>query len=51
MRWWFGLRPAEMGEKGMDILLALKHGQSVKPVTYVGLDEVTKANAAEFGKP
>ncbi len=45
-----GQRPSEMGQQAMDILLALKQGQSVKPITYVGLDEVTKANAADFGK-
>ncbi len=45
-----GQRPSAMGEKAMEVLLALKQGESVKPVTYVGLDEVTKANAAEFAK-
>ena len=45
-----GQRPSEMGQEAMDILLALKQGKSVKPITYVGLDEVTKANAADFGK-
>ena len=45
-----GQRPAEMGEKAMEILLALKKGQSVPPITYVGLDEVTKANAAKFAQ-
>jgi len=43
-----GQRPYEMGEKAMDILLALKKGQTVPPITYVGLDVVTKANAAKF---
>jgi ABC-type sugar transport system substrate-binding protein len=32
------------------MLLALKKGQAVPPVTYVGLDVVTKANAAQFLK-
>ncbi len=45
-----GQRPAEMGGKAMDILLALKKGQSVQTITYVGLDEVTKANAAKFAQ-
>ena len=45
-----GQRPFEMGEKAMDMLLALKKGQAVAPVTYVGLDVVTKANAAQFLK-
>jgi len=45
-----GQRPFEMGEKAMDMLLALKKGQTVPPVTYVGLDVVTKANAAQFLK-
>jgi ribose transport system substrate-binding protein len=45
-----GQRPFEMGEKAMDMLLALKKGQTVPPVTYVGLDIVTKANAAQFLK-
>ncbi len=45
-----GQRPFEMGEKAMDMLLALKKGQAVTPVTYVGLDVVTKANAAQFLK-
>ena len=45
-----GQRPFEMGEKAMDMLLALKKGQKVPPVTYVGLDIVTKANAAQFLK-
>jgi len=45
-----GQRPFEMGEKAMDMLLALKKGQAVAPITYVGLDIVTKANAAQFLK-
>ncbi|MBV9537415.1 MAG: sugar-binding protein, partial [Acidisphaera sp.] len=45
-----GQRPYEMGEKAMDLLLALKQGQKVQPVTYVGLDVVTKDNAAQFLK-
>lgn len=45
-----GQRPFEMGEKAMDMLLALKKGQAVAPINYVGLDIVTKANAAQFLK-
>ncbi len=45
-----GQRPFEMGEKAMDMLAALKKGQTVPPVTYVGLDIVTKDNAAQFLK-
>jgi len=45
-----GQRPFEMGEKAMDMLLALKKGQTIPPITYVGLDVVTKANAAQFLK-
>ena len=45
-----GQRPAEMGERAMDMLLALKRGQPVPPITYVGLDVVTKENAASFLK-
>ena len=43
-----GQRPTEMGAKAMDILLALKKGQGVPAINYVGLDEVTKANVAQF---
>jgi ribose transport system substrate-binding protein len=45
-----GQRPFEMGEKAMDILLALKKGEKAQTVTYAGLDEVTKANVAQFTK-
>lgn len=45
-----GQRPYEMGEKAMDMLLALKKGQAVPVINYVGLDVVTKANAAQFLK-
>lgn len=45
-----GQRPAEMGAKAMDILLALHEGKQVPKVTYVGLDVVTKQNAAQFLK-
>ena len=45
-----GQRPYEMGEKAMDMLLALKKGQTVPVINYVGLDVVTKANAAKFLK-
>jgi ribose transport system substrate-binding protein len=43
-----GQRPYEMGEKAMDMLLALKKGQKVPVINYVGLDVVTKDNAAQF---
>jgi ribose transport system substrate-binding protein len=39
-----GQRPYEMGQKAMDILLALKTGKTVPTVTYAGLDDVTKDN-------
>jgi ribose transport system substrate-binding protein len=45
-----GQRPYEMGEKAMDILLALKKGQKVPVMNYVGLDVVTKDNAAQLLK-
>ncbi len=45
-----GQRPFEMGEKAMDMLLALKGGKDVPKITYVGLDVVTKENAAPFLK-
>ena len=43
-----GQRPAEMGQKAMDILLALKKGQKVAAVNMVGLDVVTKDNVGKF---
>jgi ribose transport system substrate-binding protein len=45
-----GQRPYEMGEKAMDILLALKQGKPVPKITYVGLDLVTKDNVGQFLK-
>ena len=45
-----GQRPYEMGEKAMDVLLKLKKGEKVDPVTIVGLDVVTKANVDKFLK-
>ena len=45
-----GQRPGEMGAKAMDLLLALRQGKPVPAVTYVGLDVVTKENAAQFLK-
>lgn len=45
-----GQRPAEMGAKAMDILLALHKGQSVPKITYVGLDVVTPQNVGQFRK-
>jgi ribose transport system substrate-binding protein len=46
-----GQQPFQMGQKAMDILLALKKGQKPQVVTYVGLDEVTKANVEKFLQP
>lgn len=43
-----GQRPYEMGEKAMDILLALKEGKEVPTITYAGLDLVDKANVDKF---
>lgn len=45
-----GQRPFEMGEKAMDMLVALKKGETVPKITYVGLDVVTKDNDAAFLK-
>jgi ribose transport system substrate-binding protein len=45
-----GQRPYEMGEKAMDMLLALKKGEKIPVINYVGLDVITKANAAQFLK-
>lgn len=45
-----GQKPYEMGEKAMDMLMALKKGEKVQTINYVGLDVVTKANAASFLK-
>jgi ribose transport system substrate-binding protein len=46
-----GQRPYEMGEKAMDILLKLKKGEKVPPVTIAGLDVVTKDNVDKFLSP
>jgi ribose transport system substrate-binding protein len=46
-----GQRPFEMGEKAIDIMLALKKGQAQPVTTYAGLDEVTKENVGRFVKP
>ena len=43
-----GQRPYEMGEKAMDILMALKKGEKVPTVTKAGLDIVTKDNVDKF---
>ena len=43
-----GQRPYEMGQKAMDVLLALKKGQTPPVITYAGLDEVTTANVADY---
>jgi len=45
-----GQRPFEMGEKAIEIMLALKKGQTQPVTTYAGLDEVTKDNVADFIK-
>jgi ribose transport system substrate-binding protein len=46
-----GQRPFEMGQKAIDIMLALKKGEKQPVTTYAGLDEVTKDNAAKFLVP
>ncbi len=46
-----GQRPYEMGEKAMDILLALKEGKKVPVINMVGLDVVTKDNVDKFLNP
>ena len=43
-----GQRPFEMGQKAIDIMLALKKGETQPVTTYAGLDEVTKDNVAKF---
>jgi ribose transport system substrate-binding protein len=45
-----GQRPFEMGEKSMDILLAIKKGEKVPEIVYTGLDLVTKDNVAKMLK-
>ena len=45
-----GQRPFEMGEKSMDILLAIKKGEKVPEIVYTGLDLVTKDNVAHMLK-
>jgi hypothetical protein len=45
-----GQRPFEMGEKAMDILLAIKKGEKVPEIVYTGLDLVTKENVAQLLK-
>jgi ribose transport system substrate-binding protein len=45
-----GQRPFEMGEKAMDILLAIKKGEKVPEIVYTGLDLVTKDNVAQLLK-
>jgi ribose transport system substrate-binding protein len=45
-----GQRPFEMGEKSMDVLLAIKKGEKVPEIVYTGLDLVTKDNAAKMLK-
>ena len=43
-----GQRPFEMGEKSMDILLAIKKGEKVPEIIYTSLDRVTKDNVAQM---
>lgn len=43
-----GQRPYEMGEKAMDMLLALKKGGKVDDIVYAGIDVVTKDNVAKM---
>jgi ribose transport system substrate-binding protein len=45
-----GQRPFEMGEKAMDVLLALYDGKPVQEIIYTGVDRVTKANVGNFLK-
>jgi ribose transport system substrate-binding protein len=45
-----GQRPFEMGEKSMDVLLAIKKGEKVPEIVYTGLDLVTKDNVAQMLK-
>jgi ribose transport system substrate-binding protein len=45
-----GQRPYEMGQKAMDILLALKEGKPVEEITYAGLDIVTPKNVDQMMK-
>ncbi|WP_108519746.1 sugar-binding protein [Bradyrhizobium algeriense] len=45
-----GQRPFEMGEKSMDILLAIKKGGKVPEIVHTGLDLVTKDNVAQMLK-
>jgi ribose transport system substrate-binding protein len=45
-----GQRPFEMGQKAIDMLLALKKGEKIPVINYVGLDVITKDNAAQFLK-
>ncbi len=45
-----GQRPYEMGQKAMDILLALKEGKPVEEITYAGLDIVTPENVDQMMK-
>ena len=45
-----GQRPFEMGEKAMDVLLAIKKGEKVPEIVYTGLDLVTKDNVGQLLK-
>ncbi|KJC36665.1 sugar ABC transporter substrate-binding protein [Bradyrhizobium sp. LTSP885] len=45
-----GQRPFEMGEKAMDVLLAIKKGEKVPEIIYTGLDLVTKDNVGQLLK-
>jgi len=46
-----GQRPYEMGQKAIDIMLALKQGKPVPVITHSGLDVVTRSNVDQFLKP
>jgi ribose transport system substrate-binding protein len=45
-----GQRPFEMGEKSMDVLLAIKKSEKVPEIVHTGLDLVTKDNVAKMLK-
>jgi ribose transport system substrate-binding protein len=42
-----GQRPFEMGEKAMDVLLAIKKGQKVPETVYTSLDLVPSDNVVQ----
>jgi ribose transport system substrate-binding protein len=45
-----GQQPYQMGAKAMDMLLALKKGEKIPVINYVGLQVITRDNAAQFLK-